>query len=183
RLALAEGEIEFAVQRVKLLVDGRSIGLRLDDGMAGTERRLRFLHGAERAGGEEREDGRPQAGGIALRHKNRLAEHIGVDLIEYGILARDAAAVDDAMDGHAVLFHALENHARVERSAFDGGEEFVLRGVGETPAEGDAAQFGVHQDGAVAIVPGEAQETGLAGAISIESARKLGYGGSGAAGD
>src|ERR1017187_3332542 len=78
RLALPEREIEFAVQRVKLLVHGGPIGLRLDRGISRAECRLRFFHGAEGTGGEEREDGRPQAGGIALRHQNRLAEYGGV---------------------------------------------------------------------------------------------------------
>ena len=52
---------------------------------------------------------------------------------------RNAAAVDDAVDGDAVLLHAFEDDAGMEGGAFDGGEEFVLGGGGETPAEGDAA--------------------------------------------
>ena len=62
-------------------------------------------------------------------HQNRLAHHVGVHLVEHRVLLRDAAAVDDAPHRHAVLFHALQNDARVEGGPFDGGEQFVLRGV------------------------------------------------------
>ena len=67
--------------------------------------------------------------------------------------------------------------------AFDGGEEFVLRGVDQIPAQRDAAQFRVDQNGAVAIVPGEAQQAGLSGAIGFQPLRQLGNLGAGAAGD
>ena len=63
----------------------------------------------------------------------------------------------------AVFSHAIEDHAGVEGGAFDGGEEFVLRRVLKVPADGDAAEVWIHQDGAVAVVPGHAQEAGLAG--------------------
>ena len=94
---------------------------------------------------------------------------------------RDAAGVDDAVDGHAVLGHALEDDAGVEGGAFDGGEELVLRGVDEVPAEGDAAELGIDEDGAVAVVPGEAEQAGLAGAIVVEAFRECGDVGAGAA--
>ncbi len=51
------------------------------------------------------------------------------------------------------------------------------------PAERDAAQFRIHQHGAVAVVPGEAQQAGLSGAIVLQAARKLGHRGAGAARD
>ena len=82
-----------------------------------------------------------------------------------------------------MLRHALEDDAGVEGRSFDGGEELVLRGVGEVPAEGDAAQFGVDEHGAVAVVPGEAEQAGLPGAIVFQALGKLGDRGSGAAGD
>ena len=62
-------------------------------------------------------------------HQDGLAQHVGVHLVEHRVLLRNAAAVDDAADGHAVLLHALQDDARVEGGAFDGGEQFVLRGV------------------------------------------------------
>ena len=79
-------------------------------------------------------------------------------------------------DGDAVLLHALQDHAGVEGGAFDGGEQLVLRGVGEAPAERDAAEFGIHQDGAIAVVPGEAQQAGLAGAVVFEALGQFGDG-------
>ena len=82
---------------------------------------------------------------------------------------RNAAGVDDAIDAHAVLGHALENDARVERGALDGGEKFVLRGVDQVPSERDAAQLGIHQHGAIAVVPAQAQQAGLSGFIRVKS--------------
>ena len=70
--------------------------------------------------------------------------------------------------GDAVLRHALENDARVERRAFDGGEQLVLRRMRQIPAQRDAAQFRIHQHRAVAVVPGQPQQPGLAGAIFVE---------------
>ena len=69
--------------------------------------------------------------------------------------------------------HALEDDAGVEGGAFDGGEELVLRGVQQVPAEGDAAELRVDEHGAVAVVPGEAQQAGLAGLIGLEALRQI----------
>ena len=44
-------------------------------------------------------------------------------------------------------------------------------------------EFGIHQDGAVAVVPGQAQQAGLAGAVLFEAFGERGDGGSGAARD
>ncbi len=41
--------------------------------------------------------------------------------------------------------------------------------AGEVPAERDAAQLGIHQHRAVAVVPGQAQQAGLAGAVLVEA--------------
>ena len=67
-----------------------------------------------------------------------------------------------------MLFHALQNHARVERRPLDGGEQFVLRGVRQLPAERHAAEFGIHQHRAVAVVPGHPQQSGLARCERLE---------------
>ena len=133
---------------------------------------MSFFDGVEGAGGEQGEDAGAEAGGDAGGHQDGFAEHVGVDLVEHGVVLRNAAGVDDAVDGHAVLGHALEDDAGVEGGAFDGGEELVLRGVDQVPAEGDAAEFGIDEDGAVAVVPGEAQQAGLAGAIVFEALRR-----------
>ena len=100
----------------------------------------------------------PRLVGVPSGTSTGLFEHVGVDLVEHGVVLRNAAGVDDAIDGHAVLGHALEDDARVERRAFDGGEELVLRGVQQVPAEGDAAQLGIHQHRAVAVVPAQPQQ-------------------------
>ena len=84
-------------------------------------------------------------------------KNVGVDLVENVIFLRNAAGVDDALDGDAVFGHAIENDAGVEGGAFDGGEEFVLRRGLQIPAESDAAQIGIDEDGAVAVVPGHAE--------------------------
>ena len=105
----------------------------------------------------------PRRGDVAVGDEHGLAEDVGVDLVERGVALGDAAAVDDAADGGAVLLHAVEDDAGVHGGAFDGGEELVRGGVGEVPAEGDAAERGVDEHGAVAVVPGEAQQAGLAG--------------------
>ena len=106
---------------------------------------------------------RAEAGGHAGGNQHGLAQHVGVDLIEHGVVLRNAAGVDDAVHRHAVLGHALQDNARVKGRALDGREKLVLRGVHQIPAEGDAAQFGIDQHGAVAVVPGEAQQAGLSG--------------------
>ena len=137
----------------------------------------------ERAGGEEREDGGAEAGDVALGHQDRLAEHVGVDRLSTSFFCGMPPPLMMRWTGTPCSLHALEDDAGVEGGAFDGGEELVLRGVGEAPAERDAAEFGVDQDGAVAVVPGEAQQAGLAGAVVFEAFGERGDGGAGAAGD
>ena len=61
--------------------------------------------------------------------------------------------------------------------------EFVGGGVVEVPAEGDAAERGVDEDGAVAVVPGEAEQSGLAGFEMSSRFGERGYGSAGAGGD
>jgi hypothetical protein len=51
--------------------------------------------------------------------------------------------------------HAVEDDAGVEGGAFDGGEEFILAVVWRS--RGGAGEFGIG-DGAVAIVPSEAED-------------------------
>ena len=85
--------------------------------------------------------------------------------------------------GAPYSLHAIENDAGVEGRSLDGGEELVLRGVLQLPAQSDAAQVRIHQDCAVAIVPTEPQQAGLAGAVVFQAAAEFGDGGVGAAGD
>ena len=124
---------------------------------------------------EQREDAGAETGGCAVGHEDRLAEHVGVDLVEHAFLLRDAARVDDALHGDAVLRHALEDDAGVKCSALDGGKELVLRRVDEVPAERDAAEFRIYKHGAIAVVPAEAQQAGLSGSIVLQTLRKIPY--------
>src|SRR6202021_1401982 len=71
----------------------------------------------------------------------------------------------------------------VDGGAFDGREKFVSGGVGERPAEGDAAERRVDEYGAVAVVPGEAKESGLSGDVLCGDFGKVADGGLRAGGD
>ena len=79
--------------------------------------------------------------------------------------------------------HALEDDTGVEGRAFDGGKEFILGSVYKVPTQRDAAQLGIDQHGAVAIVPAQAQEAGLARLVALKALGERGHGGLGAAGD
>ena len=151
--------------------------------MRRAKRLLGCLERRKRARREKGKDGRAQAGDIALRNQDRLVQNVGVDLVERFVLLRDAAAIDDAPHGGAVLFHASQDDASVEGGALDRGEELVLRRMGEMPAERDAAQFGIHQNGSVAVIPAETQKAGLAGAIAVQARCQLRSGFAAAASD
>ena len=88
-----------------------------------------------------------------------------------------------AVNRNAAFGHPLQDDAGVERRAFDGREQLVLCGVEQVPAERDAAEIRLDQHGPVAVVPCQAQEAGLAGAILIEAHRELLHIGIGAARD
>jgi hypothetical protein len=179
----AESEVGLAVERVELLVGGVGFQLGVEGAVAGAELVLDGFDGGEGFGGEHGEDAGAEAGGDVGGDEDGLAEDVGVDLIEDGIVLGDAAGVDDAVDRNAVLGEALEDDAGVEGGAFDGGEELVLSGVDEVPAEGDAAELGIDEDGAVAVVPGEAEEAGLSGTVAVEAFGEVGDGVAGAGGD
>ena len=55
--------------------------------------------------------------------------------------------------------------------------------AGQVPTEGYAAEFGVDEDGAVAIVPGEAEEAGFAGSEVFQALGESGDGFTAPAGD
>ena len=150
---------------VQLAGSRRRLGLRLDGARGRDTKRPVPLQWMESSRRQERKDRRAQAGHIALGNQDGFPYHVGVHLIEHGIALRNTAAVDDAAHRHAVLFHAFENHAGVESGALDCGKKLVLRGVRQPPAERDAAQFRIHQHRAVAVIPGEAQQSGLPGAV------------------
>ncbi len=80
--------------------------------------------------------------------------------------------VDHTTNRHAVLGHPLEDDARVQRGALDRREQFVARVVIQIPPERDAAEVGVHENRAVAVVPGEAEQSRLAGPVLLEAVRE-----------
>src|SRR5581483_4224495 len=100
--------------------------------------------------------------------KHRSSEYVRIDLVKHVILLRNSAGIDHARDPHALVAHAVEDHARMKRRTFDRCEQFILRGALQIPAKRDAAQVRIYEDGAIAIVPRHPQETGLSGAIFLE---------------
>jgi len=168
---------------VEALVNFCGFGVGGDGAEGQADGGLGFFNGRVRSSSEQSENARPEAGGDAGGDEDGFIQDVGVDLVEDFVALRDAAGVDDAVDADAVLGHALENDARMECGAFDGREELVLRGVDEVPAKGDAAEFGVDEDCAVAVVPADAEQAGLAGLVGLEPFRECGDGGVGAAGD
>jgi hypothetical protein len=74
-------------------------------------------------------------------------------LIEDAALLRNAAAVDDSIHRRSSLLHALKNDAGVQSGSLDGSEELILSHVHQVPAQGDAAEIGIDQNGPVTVVP------------------------------
>ena len=162
-----EREVEFAVERIEPVIHRLSQRIGLINSVRGTDFILRFLHCGESAGGKKRENCGAEASDAGTWHEDGTAKNVCVDLVENRIFLRNTAGVDDAANGDAVLGHAIENDASVEGSTFDGGEKFVLCGGLQIPAERDAAQIGIDEDRAIAVVPGHAKQTSLSGAIGI----------------
>src|SRR5215475_1025279 len=117
RLAAAEREIQLVELPVQVLATLH----RLDYLEWRAQPLLRFFDATESAGGQKCKNRRPQAGHLAFGHQDRFAHHIGVDLVEHRVLLRDAATVDDAPHWHAVLLHALQDHARMKGRSLDCG--------------------------------------------------------------
>src|SRR5258708_38286174 len=66
RMSSAKCKIKLAVKRVKIQIDRGARCIWFDSRVSRTEGILRFFNAAENAGGEKGEDGRPQAGYVAL---------------------------------------------------------------------------------------------------------------------
>src|ERR1700733_12812045 len=172
---LAQCEVSLAIEGVELVVHRDGFWLRRVVAVGKADGLLRFFDGAEGAGGKQREDSGAKAGGGSIRNQHRLADYIGVDLVEHSVVLWNAAGVDNALDRDTVLGHAFENDARVKRCALNRGEEFVLSGMQQVPAEGDAAKFRIDQHCAVAVVPAETQQAGLPWTILFQSICEFPY--------
>src|SRR5258708_21063914 len=123
----AQREIEFAIERIQLVVNRFCGGIRTENFVQRADFVLSFFDGFEYSRGEKREDSRAQASDAGTGNEDRAAENVGVNLIEDRVFLRDAAGIDDAFYGAGVFRHAIENDAGMKTGAFDGSTEFVLR--------------------------------------------------------
>ena len=130
---------------------------------------LGLFDGSERAGCQKRKNGRTEADDALAGDENRPTQNVGINLVQNIVLLWNATGVDYSLDFHAVLGHAIQNDSCVKSGAFDGREEFILCRRLEVPAKGNSSQVWVHQDRAIAIVPGHAQQARLSGPIVFES--------------
>ena len=85
----------------------------------------------------------------------------------------NAASVDHPPNGYSVFRHAVQNHARVERCALNGGKQLIFRGALQVPSQGHAAQIRIYQHGAITVVPCQTQQSRLSGAIIRQAAAKV----------
>src|SRR5882724_3676608 len=153
RVLTAHGEVKLPENRKYLSIDSGVARVRPDCRVARAECFLRFLYGLVCTGGEECEYGGTDAGRVALRDQNGFVHDAGINAIERFVLLRDPAGIDDAAHRHPVLLHPLENYARVKGRSFNRREELILRRAGEPPSDGGAAQLGIYEHRAVAVVP------------------------------
>ena len=144
---------------------------------------LRLFDRLECARREERKDGGTEAHDCFTRNQHRSSQNVRINLVQDVVLLRNAARINNASDVHAMSGHAVEDHARVERSAFNGGKQLVLSRALEIPAPRDATQVGIYQNRAVAIVPGHAEQTGLPRVVILQPPAERAHIGSGAGGN
>ena len=163
----AEGIVELAVEGVELLIDrlvfgDRPVGNFLQPGHRG----LGGLEIRMRSGDHGRADGGTERAGLRRAGNAHLAAgDVGVDLHEHRVFLGDAAGADDALDGHAVFADAVDDGAGAEGGALDErAVDFRLGGV-ERLAEQQAGEQLIDEDGAVAVVPIEREQAGLAGLL------------------
>ena len=71
--------------------------------------------------------------------QNRFVQDVRINLIQHIVLLRNSAAIDEAFHFHAVLCHAIENHACVKRRSFNRRKQLIRRGAGQVPAERDTS--------------------------------------------
>src|ERR1035438_10665968 len=86
RSALSKRKVELAIEREQFLAGGRLRGLGFDGQKAGTQLVLGGFDGGEGAGCHEGKDRRAEAGDIAFGHQDGLAHHVGIHLVEDGVL-------------------------------------------------------------------------------------------------
>ena len=62
----------------------------------------------------KRKDGRPDSGYLAVRNQHRLPEYVRINLIEYAIVLRNAAAVNDAIDRDTIAVQCVRKSHECE---------------------------------------------------------------------
>ncbi len=129
---------------------------------------LRLFDRIERPGCEKSKYCRTETGDAFAWHQYHPTQHISVNLIEHVVLLRNATGIDHALYFNAMFRHSVQNNSRMECSAFNCGEQFVLRGALQVPTECNASQIRVHQNRTVAVVPGHTQKTGLPRPILLQ---------------
>ena len=96
----AEGVMHLAVKRIQLAIDGVRCGRGLNTRGLARHRRHRRRESRMRPGRDRRRDGRAQRAGLGrARHFHGPPGYIGVNLHDERVLLRDAAAIDDLLDG------------------------------------------------------------------------------------
>src|SRR5438067_2094899 len=130
---------------------------------------LRLFNSFESSGGHKCENGRAKAGHTLCWDQHGPAENVRIHAIQDFIFLRNTTGIDDTLNANTVCCHAIEDDAGVQRRTFDGCKKLVLCSALEVPSQSDSAQVRVHQHGAITVVPGEAQQSGLACAIIFQS--------------
>ncbi len=117
-----------------------------------------------RASHDGARDCRSESAGLSrARDFHRATRDVGVDLHNDRVFLRDAAAVDDRRNLHAVFLEAIDDRQRAERRRFDERAVNFRRRRVQRLTEEQSREPLVHEDGAVAVVPIERQQARLAG--------------------
>ena len=128
----AEGIVELLVKCVKFFVNRVRLGIGLEDARFQAGHRLlrggvilvRARHNGSRNGRTKRARLR------RARNFHRPASHVRVNLHHHRIFFRNAAAIDDLPDLHAVFLKAVDDGQRAKRRGFDErAVNFRRRGV------------------------------------------------------
>ena len=160
----AEGIVELLVKCVKFFVNRVRLGIGLEDARFQAGHRLLrggvILVRARHNGGR---NGRTKRARLRrARNFHRPASNVRVNLHHQRIFLRNAAAIDDLPDLHAVFLEAVDDGQRAKCRGFDErAVNFRRRGV-KRLAEQQSGKPLVHQNRAVAVVPVEREQAGFA---------------------
>ena len=94
---------------------------------------LRFFNGLESARGQKCKNRRAQAGNALGWNQHWPSQYVRIHAIQDFVFLRNSAGVYHALHAHTIAGHAIEYHARVQRGAFDGRKQFILRSTLQIP--------------------------------------------------